>query len=555
MCFEQLREQLRDAHAPIIEHIAEMHAHAVEQLGVAMREATPPPSLPVALRKTRTSTSQALSDALLSEHVFGALAAEPGRAQRTVGNGTAAVPSGNASADNKTGAPSAEGPVAPSTIAAKPRQAASLSAGGDDAVPAVVPTSAQDAPRASTTSAKETGSTSARARTAPPAAPSVRDTVYGPNTRARALALREHFGVKQLLPLLVPSIAFARGGAYRGLLAALAMLWLIRSTLRTWLGEPAPLIVGGAADWGAGCSFFCSAGPYVGARSASCAVLRFHVELKRLLRYLEAKRAETGVELTATHVVIKAVAIALRRDRERARGRPSMVGRIVLGRFFPTRSIDVSHAFTVEGGVGNGADDEVILTKVEIADVKPIECIAAELRHAADEAAAGPGPADAMARASLRAALPAMLRPCAERVLGFVGGELGISLPRLGVRSHPSGAVLVVTPPGARESGSGTCAADMDIDLTGGATTGSGAPIVIVITGIRLQSGYTKEQRMTARPALHLAASIDLRAGSIARARRLFEDVAHLLSEPSQIDKLDREDQHLREERMMSPDL
>ena len=60
---------------------------------------------------------------------------------------------------------------------------------------------------------------------------------------------------------------------------------------------------------------------------------------------------------------------------------------------------------------------------------------------------------------------------------------------------------------------------------------------------------------MTARPALHLAASIDLRAGSIARARLLFEDVAHLLSEPSQIDKLDREDQHLREERMMGPGL
>ena len=50
--------------------------------------------------------------------------AEPFRAQRTVGNGTAAVPSGNASADNKTGS-SAEGPVAPSTIAAA-AQAASL---------------------------------------------------------------------------------------------------------------------------------------------------------------------------------------------------------------------------------------------------------------------------------------------------------------------------------------------------------------------------------------------------------------------------------------------
>ena len=60
------------AHAPIIEHIAEMHAHAVEQLGVAMREATPPPSLPVALRTEDINLASAKRRAALRARVWSA---------------------------------------------------------------------------------------------------------------------------------------------------------------------------------------------------------------------------------------------------------------------------------------------------------------------------------------------------------------------------------------------------------------------------------------------------------------------------------------------------
>ena len=62
-------------------------------------------------------------------------------------------------------------------------------------------------------------------------------------------------------------------------------------------------------------------------------------------RYLEQKRAASGVEINVTHVAMKAASLALREM-------PALNGHIVGGSFFPHSCRDVSYLFPLqsEGG-------------------------------------------------------------------------------------------------------------------------------------------------------------------------------------------------------------
>ena len=67
------------------------------------------------------------------------------------------------------------------------------------------------------------------------------------------------------------------------------------------------------------------------------------VDATQALRYLETVRERTGEKVTITHLVGKAVAMALRKA-------PTLNGRIVWGKFEPFPTVDVAFLVALEEG-------------------------------------------------------------------------------------------------------------------------------------------------------------------------------------------------------------
>eukprot|EP00622_Pseudochattonella_farcimen_P000654 FR735198.1.p1 GENE.FR735198.1~~FR735198.1.p1 ORF type:complete len:204 (+),score=16.13 FR735198.1:3-614(+) len=166
---------------------------------------------------------------------------------------------------------------------------------------------------------------------------------------------------------------------------------------------------------------------------------------------------------------------------------------------------------------------------------KAVDVVAKEMRASVEQVQTGNDPGLNRRNAILKA-LPLFAVSGTEKMLGFLGAHLGLSIPWLGVRPFPFGTCTVITPP---SEGS-----DIEVDVIG-ASDGAGAtqppaPVVITVGGIRVQSGYMMDKQMAARPVLHMSGSVDLRCATIYEAKRLFERVQQLMTDPAQLDHYDR---------------
>jgi hypothetical protein len=126
--------------------------------------------------------------------------------------------------------------------------------------------------------------------------------------------------------------------------------------------------------------------------------------------------------------------------------------------------------------------------------------------------------------------LPSAVVPFVEQLFGFLGSQLGLALPQFGIKRFPLGNCVVVTPPSDNS-------VEMEVDVTNGSGSGSLAPVVITVGGIRVQSGYMKDKQMAARPVLHMSASVDLRCATLYEAKSFVERIQQLMRDPSLIDK------------------
>jgi hypothetical protein len=102
-------------------------------------------------------------------------------------------------------------------------------------------------------------------------------------------------------------------------------------------------------------------------------IFRFPIELKKLLRYLESKRQNSGVEINVTHVTIKAAAIAMREF-------PALNGRVCLLQFY--RSSERPSIAYLNPSVG----DYLSATLVDNADLKAVDAVARELKSGVESA-------------------------------------------------------------------------------------------------------------------------------------------------------------------------
>ena len=155
------------------------------------------------------------------------------------------------------------------------------------------------------------------------------------------------------------------------------------------------------------------------------------VEVDRALAWMEQHRAQTGEKVTVTHLVGKAVALALRKE-------PTLNGRIAWGRYVPHDTVDITWLVTME----DGSD----LAKLKLADVdkRPIHEIARELRERTGRVRKGQDDAFEKSKGIIRLLPTWLLKPILS-FSGWLTGALGVNLPALGLEAFPFGSAVITS--------------------------------------------------------------------------------------------------------------
>ncbi|UQA58477.1 2-oxo acid dehydrogenase subunit E2 [Polyangium aurulentum] len=154
---------------------------------------------------------------------------------------------------------------------------------------------------------------------------------------------------------------------------------------------------------------------------------KLSVDAAEALAYAEHLRKTTGEKVTIGHIVGKAIALALKQA-------PGLNGRIVLGKFVPHATVDVTFLVALE----NGRD--LAKTKIERADEKSIADIARALGRGARSLRDGKDAGFEKSKGLVRS-LPAWALKPVVWTTGFLTSALGISA--MGLEAFPFGSAIV----------------------------------------------------------------------------------------------------------------
>lgn len=265
---------------------------------------------------------------------------------------------------------------------------------------------------------------------------------------------------------------------------------------------------------------------------------RFPVDLGRLLKFLDSKRNELEMEITLTHVAVKATAMVLFEQTH-------LKGHVICGDFYLARQpgVDLTVNYEVTA-------TETTVLRIDDADAKPLEYITDEITtkgQAVRAMKSKPGAAAAAAKAAgnyrpqLLAVLPPAISRRVDKFLTYLGSQLGVSVPALGVERFPLGLCTVLTSPNQEGE------QDMDIMVVP-SIADSATPITVTIGGIRLLPAMDQERKLIGSPSLNFSVSVDSKACSLSDARKFAARLQQFMNEPDLIDKADQNAARLRDD-------
>jgi len=155
------------------------------------------------------------------------------------------------------------------------------------------------------------------------------------------------------------------------------------------------------------------------------------IDAEALQRFAAGERERTGVHVTMTHLIGKAVAHGLVEV-------PSLSVRLAHGREYPRESIDVFFIVATAGG------DELTGVKVSGADRLSVVEIATELERRTSAIGTGTDKEFGRAKQMLTVLPPRVLRQ-ALRLSAWLSSDLHLDLPLLGVRTEAFGGAMVTS--------------------------------------------------------------------------------------------------------------
>jgi pyruvate/2-oxoglutarate dehydrogenase complex dihydrolipoamide acyltransferase (E2) component len=232
------------------------------------------------------------------------------------------------------------------------------------------------------------------------------------------------------------------------------------------------------------------------------------LDATRLLAFIEEARRVTGVHVTVTHAVGKAVAQGLAANPHLAR-RSTDDG---------SESIDVFFVVSAAGG------EEVSGVNVRGADSKSLVDIAAELEQRAERVREGAGELG-MSKRALAFTPVWLLRP-ALRFASWLTGEQNVNLRRFGMPRRPFGSAMV------------SSVAMFGVQKAYGPLASLyRVPILALVSEITAKPVVVDDE-IVARPILVMTATMDHRYLDGAHAAKLARSVRAYLEDPSSFELL-----------------
>jgi pyruvate dehydrogenase E2 component (dihydrolipoamide acetyltransferase) len=162
------------------------------------------------------------------------------------------------------------------------------------------------------------------------------------------------------------------------------------------------------------------------------------VDAEALLRYIEQVRSATGAHVTAAHLVGRAGAKV-------TEALPGLNGRVVLGQFVSSPTIDCSFVVSLRTDPSAGTEatkTDLSGSVVRNVDQKPPWVIAQELADDAALIRADRDPQFKQTKQLVRWLPPLALRAVTDAI-GFVTDGLQLPIPFLGLDARPYGSFLV----------------------------------------------------------------------------------------------------------------
>ncbi len=237
------------------------------------------------------------------------------------------------------------------------------------------------------------------------------------------------------------------------------------------------------------------------------------VDMTAALAYLERASQANGEKITVTHLVGKAVALALERT-------PTLNGRLVFGRFVPHETVDVTYLVAIEDG------EDLAKVKVERANEKNLAQIAGELKVGAAKLRRGEDEAFEKGKGLLRILPTWIIRPMIL-FSGYLTGALGVDIKSIGLERFPFGSCVI------------TSVARFGVDEGYAPPTSFvRVPLYVLLGAIRDRPAVI-DGEVAVRPQLTLTATIDHRFVDGLQAGVLAETVRRVLEDPGSLDDLE----------------
>ena len=231
------------------------------------------------------------------------------------------------------------------------------------------------------------------------------------------------------------------------------------------------------------------------------------VDAGALLTFLEGERERSGVHVTVTHLVGKALAHALAEN-------PDVNVRLRRGRFVPRESVDVFFVVALSEG------KELSGAKIRDADRKSAGQIARELVERAERLRAGED-AELGGSKRLLGSTPTWLLRWVLRFATWLVADLGVSLKRFGLPSDAFGSAIV--------SSVSTFGAER---AYGPLNPWYRVPVLVLVSEVK-EKAVVIDGEIVARPMLTLSATLDHRYLDGSHAGRLVRSARAYLGDPT----------------------
>jgi len=233
---------------------------------------------------------------------------------------------------------------------------------------------------------------------------------------------------------------------------------------------------------------------------------KLSVDMTNAQSFINTLRDDKGQKITVTHLVGKAIGLALRKH-------PGINGRLLFGKFIPNNTVDVCFLVATAGG------KNLAPKTIRNIDTKSIEDICTELTNEVGKVRGGKDE-EFQKNMALVQMLPTFALSLIGKLIGFVGGDVGIGFAPIGLKARNFGSCMV------------TNVGVFGVEEAYAPFTPFARTPLLVLLGTVTDKAVVKDGKIVILPIMKIMATMDHRFVDGADGSQVAKTVKELLENP-----------------------